>query len=201
MMNYFICGNRLLAFNAKCATSSFSWAILRQYHPEVVEQLKKDQWANGQSVENQMLHRWVPKRFSSRGFMVAQIVREPVERFRSAYGFMGLGKRIGSVDAVLDDLINETHALDSIRGTIASNIHFRPQNRFDGDITFFRMDQLQDCADFLGIEVPLTRINQTKVEKPILTLAQEKTIRDYYAEDVDLWDSLQESNKKEMAWL
>jgi hypothetical protein len=63
------------------------------------------------------------------------------------------------------------------------------------------MDQLQECADFLGIKVCLKTINKTRHDKPTLTKEQEEIVRDYYAEDVALWDSLQESNKKEMLCL
>ena len=66
------------------------------------------------------------------------------------------------------------------------------QSRFRGDITYFRMDQLQECADFLGIKVPLTRINESKNPKPDLTPEQEDIIRDFYADDVKLWESIQD---------
>jgi hypothetical protein len=193
-MNYFICGEKLLAFNPKCATSTFSWAILRQYYPGIVDDLNnKTQWANDGKTENQMLHRWVPKKFNSNQKQVAQIVRDPVDRFRSAVAFMNLvGRKCGTIEEIIDDLINETHALDSIQGTIAANFHFRMQSRFRGDITYFRMDQLQECADFLGIKVPLTRINESTNEKPVLTPEQEDIIRDFYADDVKLWESIQD---------
>ena len=112
---------------------------------------------------------------------------------------MNLTKRFG-IESVLNDLIHETGELEGIRGTIAANIHFKRQSRFSGDITYFRMDQLQECADFLGIKVPLGTVNKTKHEKPVLTSEQEDLVRDFYSEDVALWESIQESNKKEMAW-
>ena len=197
---YFICGDKLLAFNAKCATSTFCWAILRQYYPETVDLLTNHtQWANGRSVTQQQHHRHVPTRATPYKHQVAQIVREPVDRFCSAAGFMNLTNRFG-IESVLNDLIHETGELEGIRGTIAANIHFKRQSRFSGDITYFRMDQLQECADFLGIKVPLGTVNKTKHEKPVLTPEQEDLIRDFYSEDVALWESIQESNKKEMAW-
>ena len=193
MISYFICGDKLLAFNPKCGTSTFSWAILRQFYPEIVEQLNTTtQWAHGGKTENQMLHGWVPKKVNPRKRKVAQIVRDPVERFRSAVGFMNLIKRCGSLEAIIDDLLNETAKLDTVKGTIAANFHFTPQSRFSGDLTYFRMDQMQDCADWLGIKVPLTVINKTKIEKPTLSSEQEDLIRDYYEEDVALWESIQE---------
>ena len=189
---YFICGEKLLVFNPKCASSTFCWAILRQYYPEIVDDLTNhSQWANGKSARDQSLHRHVPHRATPYRHQVAQIVREPVDRFCSATGFFNLQKRFG-VEAVINDLINETHELDGFRGTVAANIHFKEQCRFSGDITYFRMDQLQECADFLGIEVPLETVNKTKHEKPVLTAEQEDIIRDFYANDVKLWESLQQ---------
>lgn len=189
---YFICGDKLLAFNAKCATSTFCWAILRQYYPETVDSLTNHtQWANGKSVEEQQHHRHVPTRATSYNYQVAQIVREPVDRFCSAAGFMNLTKRFG-IDPVLNDLVHETGELEGIRGTIAANIHFKKQARFSGDITYFRMNKLQDCADFLGIKVPLKTINRTRNEKPSLTPKQKDLVRDFYADDVALWESIQE---------
>jgi|TARA_B100000085_G_scaffold274156_2_gene290471 hypothetical protein len=190
-MNYFICGEKLLAFNGKCATSTFAWAILRQFYPEIVKQLNETtHWANGEKTEDQMLHRWVPKRVHPRKHKVAQIVREPVERFCSAVAFMNLENRCGSIEEIIDDLLNETHSLDGINGTIASNFHFRHQSRFKGDITYFRMDQLQECADWLGIKVPLKTINKARQEKPVLTAGQKELIREYYADDVALWETI-----------
>ena len=67
-MNYFICGEKLLAFNPKCATSTFSWAILRQYYPEIVDDLNnKTQWVNDGKTENQMLHRYIQEKTNFNG--------------------------------------------------------------------------------------------------------------------------------------
>jgi len=192
-MNYFICGEKLLAFNPKCATSTFSLAILRQYYPELLQDLEDNtHWANGKKTEEQMLHRHVPKRVNPYKKKVAQIIREPVDRFRSAVAFTNLvGRDCGTLEEIINDLINETNELDGIPNTVAMNFHFRHQNHFKGDITYFRMDQLQECADFLGIKVPLTRINENTNPKPVLTSEQEYIIRDFYADDVKLWESLQ----------
>ena len=113
-----------------------------------------------------------------------------MDRFRSAAGFMNLTKRFG-IEPVINDLINETGELEGMRGTIAGNIHFKKQARFSGDITYFKMDQLQECADFLGIKVPLETVNAGRHKKPDLTPEQEDTIRDFYADDMKLWESLQ----------
>tara|TARA_B100001094_G_scaffold286909_1_gene302064 strand:+ start:3434 stop:4009 length:576 start_codon:yes stop_codon:yes gene_type:complete len=190
-MNYFICGDKLFAFNGKCGTSTFAWAILRQFYPEIVQDLNENtQWAHGGKTEDQMLHRWVPKRASPYKMPVAQIVREPVDRFKSAVAFMDLEKRAGTVDSIIDDLINETGTIDGLSGSVAANFHFRPQARFRGELYYFRMDQMQECADWLGIEVPLKTINKCPRKKPELTKEQEDLIRDYYSDDVELWESL-----------
>jgi hypothetical protein len=191
-MNYFVCGNRLLAFNGKCGSSTFVWAILRQFYPEIVKELDETtRWKDGGKTEDQMLHRWVPKRANPYKMPVAQIVREPVDRFKSAVAFMNLVERAGTVDAIIDDLLNETATIDGMGGSIAANFHFRPQYRFRGELYYFRMDQMQDCADWLGIKVPLKTINKCRRSKPELTKSQEDLIRDYYSDDVELWESIQ----------
>jgi hypothetical protein len=52
--------------------------------------------------------------------------------------------------------------------------------------------QLQDCADWLGITVPLPQIDATEeADKPVLTPEQEARVREIYAADIALWESLQ----------
>ena len=52
--------------------------------------------------------------------------------------------------------------------------------------------QLQDCADWLGITVPLPQLDATEeADKPVLTPEQEARVREIYADDIALWESLQ----------
>ena len=61
-MRYFVCGDKLMAFNGKCGTSTMAWAIVRQFYPDIEEYLRtKVKWAAG-TVDEQMHHNHVPKR-------------------------------------------------------------------------------------------------------------------------------------------
>jgi hypothetical protein len=57
---------------------------------------------------------------------------------------------------------------------------------------FLFESQLQECADWLGITVPLPQIDATEeANKPTLTPEQEARVREIYAADIALWESLQ----------
>lgn len=190
-MKYFICGKKLLAFNGKCGTSTMAWAIIRQFYPETEEYLRtKVKWGKG-TVDDQMHHAHVPKR-THPDRPVVQILRDPVERFRSAVAFLRLEDRKFTVDQILDDLEDETNVVDMQRGgSLVNNFHFRYQDNFRGDITYFPLNNLQGAADELGIKVPLIKINSAPTKKPDLTPEQEDRVRSFYADDVRLWESIQ----------
>jgi hypothetical protein len=187
-MKYFIAGKKLLAFNGKCGTSTMAWAIIRQFYPEQEEYLRtKVKWASG-TVDEQMHHNHVPKRTHPNA-PVVQIIREPVSRFRSAVAFMRLeDKQNYTIDQILDDLENETSIVNLARGKLVNNFHFHYQDNFRGDITYFPLSDLQGAADALGITVPIIRINSSPTKKPSLTKKQEDRVREFYADDVKLWE-------------
>jgi hypothetical protein len=57
---------------------------------------------------------------------------------------------------------------------------------------FLFESQLQACADWLGITVPLPQLDATEEsEKPSLTAEQESRVREFFAVDIALWESLQ----------
>ena len=97
------------------------------------------------------------------------IVRNPIERFRSM---------VAKHDQTLEEqLANPRYqALPPLPFTI-----------------FFRFeDQLQLCAAWLGITQPLLQIDPTEpADKPDLTTEQEIRVREIYAADIALWESLQ----------
>lgn len=52
-------------------------------------------------------------------------------------------------------------------------------------------DQLQECADWLGITVPLPHLDATEPsDKPTLTPQEEASVREIYAADIEIWESL-----------
>jgi hypothetical protein len=62
-----------------------------------------------------------------------------------------------------------------------------------GDFKYFLFEsQLQECAEWLGLPTPLLHIDASiESNKPILTPDQEAIVRQMYADDIILWESLQ----------
>lgn len=105
------------------------------------------------------------------------LVRDPVERFRSACARQGL--------SVEDGL-----------AALNSDVHFWPLESMGllaAGVTHFSFpSQIDDCADWLGLETPVPQLNEEPEEnKPTLTPEQEAAVRLVYAADIALWESLQ----------
>lgn len=196
---YFIAGDKLLAFNAKCATSSFCNAIIKAHHPDILDKLvNHTHFPYGKTMDDmQQLHRYVPTRVNP-DRPVALLVREPISRFRSAMGFLRLTNQ---VDKVLEVMIHETNeAITNSKGNlfcprtpVAADIHLLRQSRFlhdDADLTFFKLEDADKCAEWLGLPTPLVRYNETSGPKPDLTSEQIDLVKKYYRRDVELWESL-----------
>ena len=101
---------------------------------------------------------------------VGIIVRNPVERFRS-------------MCAHRPERTLEEHLAAPVYGKL-------PQGAF---VRYFRFeDQLNDAAEWLGIPTPISREDATELaDKPTLTPEQEARVREIYAADIALWESLQ----------
>lgn len=105
------------------------------------------------------------------------LVRDPVERFRSACARQGV-----SVEQGLE--LSET------------DVHFWPLNYMgllEEGVTHFKFpSQINGCAEWLGLETPVPALNaESDAGKPTLTAAQEAAVRELYADDIALWNSLQ----------
>ena len=100
---------------------------------------------------------------------VALIVRNPVERFRSMV-------------AHRPERTLEEHLANPVYGPL-------PKGNF---VRYFRFeDQLNEAAAWLGLPVPLSQEDATDPAlKPNLTYEQEKIIREIFADDIKLWESL-----------
>jgi hypothetical protein len=61
-------------------------------------------------------------------------------------------------------------------------------------VRYFRFeDQLDIAAEWLGLSTPLSQEDATnQVDKPILTQEQENIVKQIYANDLTLWQSLQQ---------
>jgi len=105
------------------------------------------------------------------------MVRDPVERFRSACARQGV-----SVEEGLTRQDSDVHFWSLAHmGLLAEGV------------THFRFpDQLDACAEWLGLETPVPQTNdEPEADKPTLTPEQEARVREIYAADIALWESLQ----------
>ena len=100
----------------------------------------------------------------------ALVVRNPVERFRS-------------MCAHKPERTIEEHLSRPVYGPILQGDYVR----------YFRFeDQLNECAEWLGLSTPLPQEDATdEADKPTLTPEQEARVREIYADDIALWESLQ----------
>jgi hypothetical protein len=103
---------------------------------------------------------------------VALIVRNPIERFRSICAH--------HPEQTVDQHLENPRYLSL------------PQNGF---VKHFRFeDQLNDAAEWLGLPTPLPQEDASDPAlKPALTAEQEARVRELYAADIALWESLQPS--------
>ena len=105
------------------------------------------------------------------------MVRDPVERFRSACARQGV-----SVEEGLERRESDVHFWSlGYMGLLAEAV------------THFRFpDQINDCAEWLGLPTPVPTLNAEADEgKPTLTAEEEAAVRAAYAADIALWESLQ----------
>ena len=155
--------NRFLLLVSRSASHSFAAAALQQWNLE-----RYESWIASGSVAHpatflpNLVYPWACE-------SPAIIVRNPIERFRSMVAYKP------------DRTLAEQLAAPSYQPLPAGNW-----------VRCFRFeDQLQDCCDWLGITVPLEQIDVTEeANKPELTPEQEARVREIYANDIALWESL-----------
>jgi hypothetical protein len=101
------------------------------------------------------------------------IVRNPIQRFRS----MLAHKPNITIQQQLDTPVY----LPLPEGPFARYFRFE--------------DQLNEAAEWLGLPTPLPQEDATdEADKPTLTPEQEARVREIYADDIALWESLQPKN-------
>jgi hypothetical protein len=156
--------DRFLLLTPRSASHSFAAAALEQWHPEDFAE-----WQASGGDEHPA--RYLPNlTYPIDCQTPAIIVRNPVERFRSACG----QRKVVSVEGYLKS---------PPFGVLSGGSLIRP---------FLFESQLQACADWLGITVPLPQLDATdESDKPTLTPEQESRIREFFAVDIALWESLQ----------
>jgi hypothetical protein len=101
---------------------------------------------------------------------VGIVVRNPVERFRSMCAHR--------LDRTLEEHLDSPMYGPLPQGTFARYFRFE--------------DQLDAAAEWLGLPTPLPHEDATdEADKSTLTPEQEARVREIYADDIALWESLQ----------
>ena len=209
-MQYFVLPHCCIAFNAKVASSALASAIVRKHHPERLQKALDDYEKNWSQFSDEFKAS-LPESFQrmfrcdmneSISFWqnlctitrepklpVLLLVRNPIDRFLSGAAYLNQ-----DVDRLLTGLENDDHeyVLESLPLIIRKNTHFIKQSwLMVGDTRLYRFpDHLERFCHDAGLEWPLPKINEGKQVKPILTDEQIKRVQAYYAEDVELYNSL-----------
>jgi hypothetical protein len=99
------------------------------------------------------------------------VLRNPIERFRSTC-------------ASKPELSINEHLTNPI---------YSPLPQIQWVRIFLFETQLQECVDWLGITTSLKNVDSTyENNKPTLTTEQENIVKEIYANDLTLWESLQQ---------
>jgi hypothetical protein len=169
--------NKGLALVTRSGSHCLFKVILETHHPSsIVFQNETDRWHPIRSIPTtntiDIAQTPVPEQLT-----FAVIVRDPIERFRSACA--RLGKTPSEVIAGSLDNVH-TWTLESM-GLIN-----HPQARY------FLFPELEKCAIFLELPTPLEQVNEEPV-KPDLTEEELQFATQHYAKDIEFYNSLQQN--------
>lgn len=183
---YFITPNYSVALNAKVGSSTLSRAIIAAFHPEQESLIQTAAYPDGKGPDNTQVH-WLCPSEKEPSKPVVLVVREPVDRFRTAMAQTGQT----DVDAALAAL-EQDGEIQFPRRTrkLREDVHFRHQHALLRGGTAFPLEDLDEAATFIGLPLPLPVINEAKRPKPDLTPEQEARVLAYYAADAALYASL-----------
>jgi len=114
------------------------------------------------------------------------VIRDPIDRFCSAFAMNNPYKRDLPVDDFINWLIQQV--------PLSVDLHFRPQTTVLGtveNINYFDLKKdLSPLATALGLTSPLPVVNEASNPKPILTSDQIAKLQQYYATDVELYNNI-----------
>ena len=123
IQRYFICGDKLMALNAKVGTSTFARAIIKKYYPDIDLDITSAHYPEGENADTKQWQMKVPYR-NNPDRPVVCLIREPVDRFCSAMAQIGLD----DVDAAITELLTEAGLYGYRQGVkLVENVHFVKQ--------------------------------------------------------------------------
>lgn len=176
---YIKSGNAYFALNFKAATSSIARAIVSAHYPDIEDNLLNNtSYPEGVSIENSRWHSQLPKTENPDSDVVL-IVRDPVERFRSACAETG---------KTPDEALSEQGQ---------RNMHFWPTSRLllDGCKLYRFESDLDAAVTALGLAPPLPDIDGGNGPMPDLTPEELSRIQEVYADDITLYESITEAGQ------
>ena len=183
---YFITPNYSVALNAKVGSSTLSRAIIAAFHPEHEHLIQTAAYPNGKGPDNTQVH-WLCPSEKEPSKPVVLLVREPVDRFRSAMAQVGLA----DVDVALEALEQDGEIqFPRRKRRLREDVHFRHQHELLRGGTAYRLEDIDEAATLIGLPLPLPTINEASRPKPSLTPEQEARVLTYYAQDAALHASL-----------
>ena len=208
-MQYFVLPKCCVAFNAKVGSTALAFSIVQKYYPHklqecldrfnsVVSRLPPEfiktlpesiqKTINNDKLDSAAFWQDVCVRTNNPDKPVLLAVRNPVERFASTVAYLKL-----EVDRTLEMLENdETTIFYKLSRKIRKDTHFLPQSIYASPNTklYKFPDHLEQMCKDIEIDYPLPKINEGKYQKPILTEEQIKRVKEYYKDDVALFDSI-----------
>ena len=173
-------GLKGVALVTRSGSHSLFKAILAKYYPELPQEetntpfvRENDRWHPVMNLQNilDMSNNDV----SDLEFAV--MVRDPVERFRSSCARLGM-----SPTEVLDHHMDNVHVW-----TLKSmGLLDAPKAKY-----FLFSEQLEDCATYLGLDLPLPSLNgESDENKPTLSAEELLRVQNHFAEDIALYERL-----------
>lgn len=189
---YYKAGNHAIALNFKVGSSSLARAIIRDFQPRTEALITTPHgdgngtaYPEGRNADNTLWQGAVIKVDAMDVAVAHLLVRDPVEKFRSACQT----SKVIDVEAKLTALEVEGFTAD---------VHFWPQSRFLATPCklYHFPEHLDALATAVGLSLPLPVINESaEGDKPTLSPEQQARVEAIYAADIDLHNSIAEAGQ------
>ena len=210
-MSYFILPKCHLAFNAKVGSSSLACAIVKKYYPERLKKALDDyesSWARYPQSLKDSLPESFQKMFKNDKLdsisfwqnlcprtknpdadnKILLAVRDPIVRFASTVAYLELDPE-KTIKALEND---EKFVIETMPVNIRRNTHFLTQSSLiKANTNFYKFpEDLELLCKDAELDWPLEKINEGKFKKPILSEETIEKVKNYYHDDIELYNYL-----------